>query len=435
MKAINRLFNKQFILLWQGQIVSQFGTFLFDMALILWIKEQTNLASLMGFILMASSIPDVLLGPIGGTISDLFPKKKILVRTDIVGGLTVVLLSVAFLTGQFSTGILVGLLFITAFVLGICSSIFNPTVSSAIPFLVPQNRLQQANSLYQLSVKSGQFLGQSLGGILFTILGAPVLIFLNGLSFLISALSESFLQIPGQTESPKMDWRKSLAPFRQELKAGFRYVWQNRQLKTFLLILGGYHFFLSPLPIVIPYYTADTLGLGNEWVGFLLASFGIGTVAGFLGAGLLKTQSFRRALHILIALTAASLIFILPGLIENRLLALSALFLFGGSIGFVVVNLQTLIQEITPKEFLGRIFGFMNLLMNATIPVGLGCYGIILDVLKKILPDPALVAAVIFIGNGFFMLILAGQAIFKFRFFSVNSLKINNLKNTRPARE
>jgi len=401
--------NSQFLLLWQGQVVSQIGTHLFEIAMILWIKDTTNLASLMGLIMMASTLPVALLGPIGGTFADMFPRQKILVVADLVSGLSVLGLGSALMLNLFGTTVTVGLIFLVSILLGICASFFNPTVSALLPELVPEKNLRSTNSLYQFSTRSSVFIGHAAGGWLFSIFGAPLLFLINGLSFLFSAGSEAYIK--SQNPRPK-NIKFSLKQFKTDFKVGYQYVWQNHGLRNFLLILGIYHFFISPLAILLPFYVTETLKIGKAWIGFLLAGFGAGTLLGFVIAGAVSLSGKARCLLILGNFMLFSLGFMLTGITHNPWVSLTCMLLVGTIIGIVVVNLYTIMQQTAPDELRGRVFGFLNTLTGVTIPFGLGVFGILLDLLSRFWGQPHLNAPTIFITNGACLLILT-LAIYK----------------------
>ncbi|MCP4228088.1 MAG: MFS transporter, partial [Actinomycetia bacterium] len=82
-----RLFNRDFVLLWQGQLVSRMGRQALTIAMMFWTMEATGSASLMGAMMMAGTLPGVVLGPLAGTLADRVSRKWILVFCDAGSGL------------------------------------------------------------------------------------------------------------------------------------------------------------------------------------------------------------------------------------------------------------------------------------------------------------------------------------------------------------
>ncbi len=406
MNTIKRLFNTQFLLLWQGQFVSRTGTNLFDIALILWIMEATGSAAVMSTILIASNIPEIFLAPFGGTLADMFSRKKILIISDLISGVLVLVFSaVLFLNVEPSLSVFI-LLFFVSTGLGICASCFNPTVNAVIPELVEDKQLQKANSLYQASVEGSMMIGQSLGGVLFTVIGAPVLFLVNGLSFIFSAFSEIFIKLPSDKQAGNDHSTNSMQQFKNDLKEGYRFCRKHKGLHGIFLIFALYHFFISPLTILIPFNAANTLNAGIEWTGFLLAALGGGTLAGLTVAGHLELKGDKKYRFILINIGFSAIVFIIAGLSRIPWLSLACMVLMGMVIGIIIVNLRTTMQRITPPGIRGRLFGFLNMVINGSIPIGLAFYGGLYDYLQKTLSDISIITSMIFIINGICILLM-----------------------------
>jgi MFS family permease len=407
-------FNTQFFLLWQGQLVSKLGTYLFDIAVILWVKENSGSAGLISLILIAGSIPEIILAPIGGTLADIFSRRNILIYSDLFAGFAVIGFSMVILFNPFPVTINYIILIFTAAGLGISASCFNPSASALIPEFVGEQKLHSANALFQSTGELTMITGQGIGGVIFSLIGAPFMFLANGVSFLISAFSESFIRKDTKAGT-ELNLNSTLIKIKTDFIEGFHYCRKDVKLRYFLFVIGLYHFFIAPLPILLPFLVSDTLHLGNEWLGFLLAGFAGGTLAGFAAAGTMKISEERSSFFIIFLFFISSVLFITLGISSSVYVCLVSLFLLGSIIGMVVVTLITKIQKIAPNEMRGRLFGFLNTITNASMPVGLGIYGILSDILRRKIA-PGFVPEIFFLINGccifiFMFIIIVKKAI------------------------
>jgi MFS family permease len=141
------LFNRNFVLLWQGQLVSQVGSQAFLVAMMFWTMEATGSASLMGLLMMVSALPGVLLGPVAGTFVDRHSRLRIIIASDVLRGAAVLALAGTLWLSAEATAPVVAVLFVVAVFNGVVGAVFNPNVAAAIPDLVPPGRIASANSL------------------------------------------------------------------------------------------------------------------------------------------------------------------------------------------------------------------------------------------------------------------------------------------------
>ncbi len=377
------LFSRNFILLWQGQFISKIGTFLFNIALILYIKEHTNSAAVISLILIAGNTPEIFLAPLGGTLADLFSRKKIIIFSDIISGIFIIGITGLIAQGIFSDSINLVLLFFLSLVLGLCGACFSPAVSALVPQLVDKKILHSANAMFQSTSQLSMVLGQAIGGLFYTKTGAVLLFFINGASFIISGFSEIFIRIEKTNPQQKKSWKDLNSQFKANFKDGFHYCRHNKQLQYLFLIIGIYHFFVAPLPILIPFWVSDVLFLNEQWTGFLFAGFAMGILVGFTIAGTVDFLSKNITKIITVLFLFSSVSFIIFPLFHSAFISILCLVCLGIIVGIVIVIHITFIQKITPQNFHGRVFGFLNTITNATIPIGLGIYGLVLDILNK----------------------------------------------------
>lgn len=393
-----KLFNRNYFLLWQGQTVSRLGTQVFSIALALWIKDATGSATQMGLVLMLSSLPAVILGPIGGAFADRFSRRKIIIFTDVINGIAFVALAGLMSFAPNATEVILVGLFIVSALSGILSAFFSPAISAAVPDIVPTNRLATANSLGQLSQQLAVFFGQGLGGTLYRVLGATVLFFFNGITYLFSAASETFITVPQVFPEKVSSWRAQLRQFWSEVAEGFYYIWENGGLRELVLVSALLNFFTAPILLLLPFYVEDVLQAPVDWYGFIIAAYGVGALIGYVAAGAVKVSSTMRARLMIFFILLEAGGYGLLAFVDTPLVALGLSVLGGFAGGYVTVNITTLLQFTTPGPIRGRVFGLLATISGAITPISMGISGIVADLLDQNIPLIYLVCGITMAG-------------------------------------
>ena len=385
-KPPTRLLNRNFFLLWQGQFVSRIGTQVVIIARVFWIKHATGSAAIIGLIQMLANLPAVFLGPIAGTFADRYPRRTIIILSDVLRGLAVLSLAALMFLAPDATNLILLWLLVTAIIIATVSAFFAPAISAAIPDLVPRKRIAGANSLGQMSVQLSVFIGQGLGGTLFRLLGAPLLFAIDGLTYLFSAVSESFITIPQPLPEKSGRWQDQFRAFRRDTVEGFRYIWQRNGLRELLLISALLTFFTVPIIVLLPFYVEDFLGAQADWYGFLLAGYSVGSLVGYLLAGSLRLSGRARSRWMVTFIVLESAGYGLLGLVRDPKVALTLAFLGGATGGFISVNIMTILQLSTPGEIRGRVFGLLGTISSSLSPLAMGLAGVVADLLGQNIP-------------------------------------------------
>lgn len=383
-----RLLNRNFVLLWVGQTISQLGNQAYALAVSFWLMEKTGSASLMGLLLTVSNLPGVLLAPFGGTFADRHSRIRIIIVCDFIAGISLLALTaVAFLAPD-RVHLLVSLLFCVAVLLGVNRSFFVPAIAACIPDLVAKPKLAAANSINQFSVQAAIFVGQATGGVLYRLLGAPMLFLIDGLSFFVSAVSSMFIRLPEKPRerAAEKTGREVFHSFMRDTAEGFHYVWRNRGLRNFVLSVSVINLLIMPVVVLLPFYVRLFLHKDAAWFGFLMAAISVGAVAGFLMAGGLKLQGHARARGILAGLVVLPLVFGIFGFLRIPAVALGGAFLAGASLGFINVQFAALVQGSTPRELRGRVMGLLNTMTGGLVPIGMALGGFAGDLTNKNVP-------------------------------------------------
>jgi DHA3 family macrolide efflux protein-like MFS transporter len=378
--------NRNFLLLWQGQAVSQLGNQAFGIGMGFWILEATGSASLMGAVLAALNLPVVLLAPIGGAVADRVSRIRILVICDSIAGLAMLVLSFAMLSGRCSRPVLVTLLFAVALVIGTVNGFFMPALGACIPDLVPTARLNAANSLNQLSVQTSMLVGQGIGGVLYRLIGPARLFLFDGVTFLFCAGSESLVRLPPRPPGERLGFAASARQFAASLREGFAYVRQTPGLLNFIICPAAFNFFTMPVTVMLPFFVRSNLHAGAELYGFLIAAISAGALAGFLIAGMLRLAGAARARFLVVLLAVSALPMSVAGFVHRPAAGVVIAFALGLMVGMINVNLLTLLQTTTPAELRGRVMGLWTSLVTGLMPLGMALGGVAGDLTGKNIP-------------------------------------------------
>lgn len=380
------LFSRNFALLWQGQLVSQLGNQAFLVATTYVILEQTGSAARVGAVMMASTAPLAILGPLGGALADRYSRRTILVATDVsravaVGGLTLTFL----VRPDFTTHHLT-LLIAVAALNGAMNALFAPAVHAIIPDLVPGERLASANALNWSSIQTCALLGQAGGGMLYTTWGVTGLLLFDAVTFAYGGLASWLISEGPRPRQPRVTLRKTAQRHWRDTRDGFAYVRRRRGMTAVLAVFAGVNFLFMPVFVLLPFYARDVLGGGPETYGLLLASSGAGALMGAVISPRVRGRApaDRRLLRVCLLGLASSILV---------LAAARAVWVAGGAFVMIgamsaVVNLTvvTHFQSTVPNELRGRVMALVIALSTIVVPVGMAAGGLMGDLWRASLP-------------------------------------------------
>ncbi|MGB5875690.1 MAG: MFS transporter [Bacteroidota bacterium] len=386
MRLPKKLMNINYVLLIQGQFISRVGASLTAMVLLLWVKDATGSASLMGLMSMVSTIPAVLFGVIGGTWADRHERRKIIAYCDILAGIALLGLAVLFTHYPDNTTLLAVGVVLTSLFVAVMDTFSTPAITAAVPDIVPRDSTARANSVSHLALSLALFLGQGFGGLAYRVFGALTAVAINGIASLYAGLTETVVRIPQRIPVEDGGWRPRFASFRKDMADGFRHVLHMPGLNRMVLASAFLAFFSAPLILLIPYYVEDFLGLTKDAVGYLAATYGVGSLIGSLAAGFINPSGRRRSKLLVTLMVLQALGFAALGLISVPGIAFSLVFLGGALAGFVGVYMVTILQLSTPSETRGRLFGVLATIAGSLGPAGMGLGGVVFDWIGQDVP-------------------------------------------------
>jgi MFS transporter, DHA3 family, macrolide efflux protein len=379
-------FSRNFVLLWQGQLVSQLGNQAFLIATTFYTLEITGSATLVGVVMMASTAPLAILGPVAGTLADRHSRRAILIVTDFSRAVAVGGLGLFVLWRPDVMPRQVMLIVAVATFSGVMAACFTPAVQALIPDLVPHHRLAAANSVSQMSRQTSILLGQALGGVLYVAWGAAALLLFDALSFAYGGLATCLLPPDRRTRPARTGLRLALQQYAVETREGMAYVWRRRGMTALLAVFAGVNFLFMPVFVLLPFYTRQVLGEGAEWYGFLLAGAGGGAIAGSVAAGVVLVHVVAGATLIRLCLSGVGSAVLLLAATREPWLALAAFVAIGSFSSVINVTVITTFQSAVPADVRGRVMALVIAVSTAAVPIGLGLGGVLGDIWSESLP-------------------------------------------------
>lgn len=383
--AAPRLVNRNFLLLWQAQMVSHFGNQAFAIAITFWTANATRSATMTGLVLMAGVLPLVVLGPFTGTFVDRHRSPLgIVICCDLACGVAVTL---------FALGLLVrpdamrpSLLVAIALLVGVCNAFLDPSLNALVPDLVPRHRLEGANAFRHSSRQVTVLTAQGIGGILYVVAGPAMLFLIDGLSFLFAAASELAIEAPDRdvvSDAPSAD---RAAGFFRQTADGFRYVSAQPGMLGFLAAVAVFNAMLMPMSVLLPVYASAYLGGGAQWYGFLLAAISAGAIAGCALAGAVRSSASVRGRLLIAAFAALAAALIALGQTRSLPLALAITCATGVCAGLINVLVMSILQRRTPAQLRGRVLGLHMMLVRALVPLATVGGGVLADLTGRNVP-------------------------------------------------
>jgi MFS family permease len=360
---LDALRRRDFRLLFAGQSVSLIGDAAFVVALSWRTFTLTHSAASLGVVLLVEAAAVVATLLLGGVLADRYPRRTLLVASDLARAFVV-----AALTGLDASGRLTFTLVIVFVALqGFGSGLFQPAFGGIVPLLVDTAQLGSANALIGISRQAAFVIGPAVAGGIYGAAGSATIFSLDAASFVLSAV----LLLRARTRAFEPGPAEGL---RRELAAGFRYVasvpWLWLTIGMFsLVVMVGFAAFQVLLPKLVEQQWSG--GVGSY--GTVFALQGVGMVAGSIVLGQAPPRRRRGPL-------IYSLFFLNSAL--GAAFAVSPWFtvaaaltvLRGACLGYAITLWDTMLMQRVPERMLSRVismdwFGSLGLL-----PAGLGLW-------------------------------------------------------------
>lgn len=366
-----KLFNKNFLLLLQGKLVSNMGDVLYSVALSYWILETTGSKTVMGTILALQTLMKVLLSPFGGVISDRMNRKGIIVGSDFICGCVLATVAMFGFMGRLE----IWMMMIAGILMAAASSFFQPAVQAILPDLVEKENLSRALSANQTTVTLVQIIGQSVSGVLLSLFG-PIMIFLgNGVSYFLSSLSEAFIH------APKKEAMGVQLTFFEDFKSGLSFTMHHQALRTCMLFICVLNFFGNgAFVLMLPYFMENSALCGTTGYGLATAFMTGGTLVSVMLYGCLKLNGKQRYFCWIMSILIEFIGIVMCVSARNLVWMITALVIFGFGNALLNIIFNEVQYEIIPDDKRGKVMGLLSTLSMGLTPISMAVFSMLADV-------------------------------------------------------
>jgi DHA3 family macrolide efflux protein-like MFS transporter len=360
-------------LVWLAQAISQLGDGMFTVGVVLLVVRLTGSGLALSGTLIAQLLPYAVLGPAAGALADRWNRRLTMVGSDVVRGVVVSLIPALELMGVLQ----VWMVPVVAFLLTSAGQFFDPARNALVPAITPHEDLVRVNALLSGTRQVLFIAGPALAGVVVAIAGTMGVFWLDGASFLLSAAILVRMRTSGHARrarsaavqaadaqpeagAPDGGARGALHAARgaglwADIVAGLRYVWTVPVLRMVLIFGTAVNFLLSPLPVIIPLFFLQALGIDEAAFGPLLSVIFFGFLVGVAYVGILGHR-LRIGLLTVGAIVVAGAAAFVFGLGPPLPVILGVGLVGGAAIGALEVAEATVLQRESSDELRGRVF-------------------------------------------------------------------------------
>jgi len=362
-----------------GMSVSKLGSYIYTFAIGLYVLKLTGSGQTFAMTIMFGILPRVILGPFIGNLTDRLNKKILVVGSDIFNGLLMMFLFIYALNGELTISIIYG----TSVLLAISATFLETAFMAAQRDIVKLETLTRLGSLRQSLDSIINLASPLIGGLIYALVPISFFLLINGISFLLSAFSELFINFKYNKEPSVETEKKS---FFADMKSGFSYFKNESILKSISKYALLLNFFLTSMSVVLPFALVNILKIEDGLYGFIMSAISLGALGGAILVG--KKNSKLTSGYMIRTIFLMGLSFIIMGISMHSFFGSGAIVLVViGLSGFIMVASATAInipmgvffQTSVDPAYLGRIHSIIGTLASAITPLAYIIFGFLAD--------------------------------------------------------
>jgi MFS family permease len=366
--------NRDFLLLWSGQVVSTLGSSVSALALPLLVLALVNSPAQAGLVAAIQMVPYLLFSLPVGALIDRWNRKRAMIYCDLVRWLALGSVPLAFALGHLT----IAQLYIVAFAEGTARVLFELAQIASLPRVVSPAYVPRAYAMSTITDYLASLFGPNLGALIIslartTVMGAILAYLVDSVSYLASVFSLGAVRTSFQTERVEGQQRSLW----QEMGRGLRFLWQQRLLRILALLTMSVNFFQAGIRLDVIVLVNDQLHLNTLLLGLILGADGIGGLLGGLIAPWIQ-ERLRFGQLIIGSVLVWSIALVVAALASSAFPLIISRVLVGliwPIYGVAVVSYRL---SLAPDELQGRVNSSFRLLTYGIESVGAAVGGLLL---------------------------------------------------------
>ena len=364
--------NRNFLYIWASQILSQLTINIMNFVLLVRLFETTGSSIAISLLWIAYSLPAIFIGPFASAFADFVDRRKILVWTNLLQAATIFIYSLSY---EFNVFLVYGVILVYS----LLNQFYVPAESATLPSVIKKDHLPFGNSLFFLTQQGAIIAGFGFAGLLNHLFPFSTILYLC--SFLVFMAFVSSLMLPKlkATEKTAFNLENIIISFVGKIAEGYRYIkGHNKVLAPFGLLLGV-QVMVQVVTISVPTIAKDILVIPvNSASLFVVIPAAIGAIiAAVIIPKLLSLGTRKKAVIVASLQMAVAMLFFITFILSvfsfsvRAYLGFIAIVLIGASFVGITIPSNTFLQEVTPRELRGRVFGSFWFLVTiaSTFPV------------------------------------------------------------------
>jgi MFS family permease len=359
--------SPSFIWLWTGQTISVLGSQLSGLALPVFAVTMLGVTEAqLGLLGTFDNAAFLVFALLAGAWVDRWVKRRVMIVADLVRMVSVAAIPILYFAGLFQFWHLL----VLGAIIGTATVFFDVASQSIIPILFKDEQIGAANSALETSGQIAGIGGPSLVGWLLLFLKAPFLLLADAVSFLVSALTLSFIrdqEVPKPTEDRR--------PLREEIAEGLKFVWNQPLIRRISFTTATSNLFNSLAMVLFPIFILRYLDISVGVWGLMMSVASVGGLLGAMSASKLMKLIGEGQL-IVYSAVASGLVFLVIPIVAflPHELAPWILTVVEFCISFLVLTYNitqvSARQRLCPKPLLGRMNASIRFMVWGVMPIG-----------------------------------------------------------------